>query len=125
MAFDFLNLGDSLDSDLLISDLGNYDDDDDFWSKTGDFLGGAWDFVASNDDLMAGLAFGAVSGIGKYLTTQDQLKAEEKRWQAELAQRERINERKASSGEDNYGSHIAGFQGGTGLLAPYTPMKLK
>lgn len=96
-----------------------------FMEKAGNWLGKAWDSVTSNDDLMAGVAFGTVSGIGNYLASQDSIKADEKRWQAELAQKERFNERKASSASanDNYGSHAANISGGTGLIASYMPIQ--
>lgn len=67
--------------------------------------------------LGAGLVGGAASGYMNAKTAKDQMKFQERMLENKMAQDEKFNERRASSG-DNYDSHVNNLVGGTGLLAP-------
>lgn len=64
---------------------------------------------------------GALQGYAGYKSAQDELDFRRE----ELARMERFKERRASDGNDNYGSHVANLAGGTGLLANPNYMKVQ
>lgn len=79
----------------------------------GGFFKTAWDWLNSDSGMQIGGAI--ISGLGAGYMAKKEAKLYEKR----LEQEARFKERKASSGGDNYGSHVNKFIAGgqTGLLS--------
>lgn len=70
------------------------------------------DWIGDNPEatmLLGGLASGVAQGYENH---------KDREWQRDQLERmERFKERKASSGDNGYGSHSSNLAGGTGLLA--------
>lgn len=83
--------------------------------KVGEYSTIAFDWMKDNPEATAAIAGAAGAGLA-YMSEQDRIKAEERMLEKKMAQDDRFKERRPSSGNENYGSHLAGFSGGTGLL---------
>lgn len=90
-------------------------------AKAFEWIGNIGESIEKNPEawkLGVGLLGGAATGYMQTKTAKDQMKWEARMLEKKLAQDEKFNERRASSVQDNYGSHVSQLAGGTGLLAP-------
>lgn len=82
----------------------------------GDTLSGAMNWMQQNPEIVK-VGAGLIGGAAQGYTAHQQMKMMQDQFAKEMAQRERFNQRRASSGK-GYDSHSSNLVGGTGLLAP-------
>jgi hypothetical protein len=85
------------------------------FDTVGEYASKAFDWMEANQTAAGAIAGLAGAGLN-YMASQDEIEAADRRLQKQLEQQARFNERRPSSGNENYASHVQSLTGGTGLL---------